>query len=55
MKYLLLLALVATASAINLIGRTQSAAARGKLTCNGKPAAGVRVKLYDSDSECYFI
>ncbi|PIO61950.1 Transthyretin-like family protein [Teladorsagia circumcincta] len=50
MKYLLLLAFVATASAINLIGRTQSAAARGKLTCNGKPAAGVRVKLYDSDN-----
>ncbi|KAK6010924.1 Transthyretin-like family protein [Ostertagia ostertagi] len=51
MKYLLLLALVATASAINLIGRTQSTAARGKLTCNGKPAAGVRVKLYDSDKQ----
>uniref|UniRef100_A0A1I7X077 Transthyretin-like family protein n=1 Tax=Heterorhabditis bacteriophora TaxID=37862 RepID=A0A1I7X077_HETBA len=24
--------------------------ARGKLTCNGKPAAGVKVKLYDSDN-----
>ncbi|PIO59712.1 Transthyretin-like family protein, partial [Teladorsagia circumcincta] len=24
--------------------------ARGKLTCNGEPAVGVRVKLYDSDN-----
>ncbi|EYC01305.1 hypothetical protein Y032_0108g30 [Ancylostoma ceylanicum] len=50
MKWLVLLAIVGYATAINLIGRTQSAAARGRLTCNGKPAAGVRVKLYDSDN-----
>uniref|UniRef100_A0A0N5AQ94 Transthyretin-like family protein n=1 Tax=Syphacia muris TaxID=451379 RepID=A0A0N5AQ94_9BILA len=31
------------------IGRTQSSGARGILTCNGKPAANVLVKLYDDD------
>ncbi|KAK6742133.1 hypothetical protein RB195_009790 [Necator americanus] len=50
MKCIVLLAFVGCTTAINLIGRTQSAAARGKLTCNGKPAAGVKVKLYDSDN-----
>jgi len=32
-----------------LLGRTQSAGVHGKLICNGKPAAGVKVKLYDDD------
>ncbi|VDK47312.1 unnamed protein product [Anisakis simplex] len=32
-----------------LIGRTQSSAAKGILKCNGKPARGVQVKLYDDD------
>ncbi|KHN88864.1 Transthyretin-like protein 5 [Toxocara canis] len=31
------------------IGRTQSAAVKGVLMCNGKPAVGVKVKLYDDD------
>uniref|UniRef100_A0A1I8AHT5 Transthyretin-like family protein n=1 Tax=Steinernema glaseri TaxID=37863 RepID=A0A1I8AHT5_9BILA len=31
------------------IGRTQSAGVRGTLTCNGRPAANVKVKLYDDD------
>lgn len=29
------------------IGRTQSAAVKGVLICNGKPAANVNVKLYN--------
>uniref|UniRef100_A0A1I7SK88 Transthyretin-like family protein n=1 Tax=Bursaphelenchus xylophilus TaxID=6326 RepID=A0A1I7SK88_BURXY len=32
-----------------LIGSTQSAGAKGKLTCNGKPLSGVLIKLYDDD------
>ncbi len=35
--------------AVGLLGRTQSAAVKGKLICRGKPAAGVKVKLYDDD------
>uniref|UniRef100_F1LFY5 Transthyretin-like protein 5 n=2 Tax=Ascaris TaxID=6251 RepID=F1LFY5_ASCSU len=31
------------------IGRLQSAAVKGVLICNGKPAVGVKVKLYDDD------
>ncbi|VDN33998.1 unnamed protein product [Gongylonema pulchrum] len=33
----------------SLIGRTQSAGVKGQLLCKGKPAAGVKVKLYDND------
>uniref|UniRef100_A0A1I7UHJ7 Transthyretin-like family protein n=1 Tax=Caenorhabditis tropicalis TaxID=1561998 RepID=A0A1I7UHJ7_9PELO len=47
MKILILLCLVVATSA--LIGNTQSAGVRGKLICNGKPAVGVLVKLYDDD------
>ncbi|CAB3403318.1 unnamed protein product [Caenorhabditis bovis] len=47
LKLVCLLALVASASA--LVGRTQSAGVRGKLICDGKPAGGVTVKLYDDD------
>ena len=32
-----------------LVGRTQSAAVRGTLLCNGKPEVNVLVKLYDDD------
>ncbi|KHN76331.1 Transthyretin-like protein 5 [Toxocara canis] len=32
-----------------LVGRTQSAGVKGTLKCNGKPAANVKVKLYDDD------
>uniref|UniRef100_A0AC34GUV8 Transthyretin-like family protein n=1 Tax=Panagrolaimus sp. ES5 TaxID=591445 RepID=A0AC34GUV8_9BILA len=31
------------------IGKTQSAAVKGVLTCNGQPAENVKVKLYDED------
>ncbi|CAJ0941760.1 unnamed protein product, partial [Mesorhabditis belari] len=31
------------------IGRTQSIAVKGALTCDGKPASGVLVKLFDDD------
>ncbi|CAI5453955.1 unnamed protein product [Caenorhabditis angaria] len=33
-----------------LIGTEQSAAVSGKLTCNGEPAAHVRVKLYEKEA-----
>ncbi|CAD5216493.1 unnamed protein product [Bursaphelenchus okinawaensis] len=31
------------------LGREQSSGTKGILTCNGKPLAGVRVKLFDDD------
>uniref|UniRef100_A0A158PCC1 Transthyretin-like family protein n=1 Tax=Angiostrongylus cantonensis TaxID=6313 RepID=A0A158PCC1_ANGCA len=31
------------------IGRTQSSGVKGRLICDGKPAVGVTVKLYDDD------
>lgn len=31
------------------IGKTQSAAVKGVLTCNGQPAENIKVKLYDED------
>ncbi|PAV76288.1 hypothetical protein WR25_16949 [Diploscapter pachys] len=43
----LLLALASVAT--GLIGRTQSAGVRGVLMCDGRPAAGVTVKLWDDD------
>ncbi|KJH43481.1 Transthyretin-like family protein [Dictyocaulus viviparus] len=33
------------------IGRTQSSGVKGRLICDGKPAVGVTVKLYDDDRE----
>uniref|UniRef100_A0AC35TR49 Transthyretin-like family protein n=1 Tax=Rhabditophanes sp. KR3021 TaxID=114890 RepID=A0AC35TR49_9BILA len=51
---LVLLLLVATVAkeclGAGIIGRTQSAGARGKFTCNGKPISGVLVKMYDVDT-----
>uniref|UniRef100_A0A0M3IPM7 Transthyretin-like family protein n=1 Tax=Ascaris lumbricoides TaxID=6252 RepID=A0A0M3IPM7_ASCLU len=38
-----------TSPVLCLVGRTQSAGVRGQLFCNGKPASGVLVKLYDDD------
>uniref|UniRef100_A0A0N4ZDV9 Carboxypeptidase regulatory-like domain-containing protein n=1 Tax=Parastrongyloides trichosuri TaxID=131310 RepID=A0A0N4ZDV9_PARTI len=32
------------------IGRTQATGAKGYLMCNGKPASGVKIKMYDDDS-----
>ena len=32
---------------------SQSIGVRGFLKCNGRPAAGVLVKLYDHDSKCF--
>ncbi|VDD85115.1 unnamed protein product [Enterobius vermicularis] len=51
MKIFLFCALiVATEAALGgLLGRTQSSGAKGILTCNKRPAAGVLVKLYDDD------
>ncbi|MFH4984143.1 hypothetical protein AB6A40_010852 [Gnathostoma spinigerum] len=46
-KAILLFAGIVSAAA--LIGRTQSAGARGQLVCHGKPEAGVLIKMYDDD------
>ena len=45
------LLLVGSVASLDLIGRTQSAAVKGKLMCEGKPASGVKVKLMESDSK----
>uniref|UniRef100_A0A8R1I5I9 Uncharacterized protein n=1 Tax=Caenorhabditis japonica TaxID=281687 RepID=A0A8R1I5I9_CAEJA len=42
--------LIASTFGLNLIGRTQWAAVKGKLLCEGKPASGVKVKLMESDN-----
>uniref|UniRef100_A0A1I7YI25 Transthyretin-like family protein n=1 Tax=Steinernema glaseri TaxID=37863 RepID=A0A1I7YI25_9BILA len=47
-KLLVLASVVAIASAVGL-GRTQSSGVRGTLMCNDRPAAYVKVKLYDDD------
>ncbi|XGW09491.1 hypothetical protein V3C99_011637 [Haemonchus contortus] len=46
---ILLLSLVASSFALLGIGRTQSVAVTGKLTCNGQPARNVKVKLYEKE------
>ncbi|CAD6193103.1 unnamed protein product [Caenorhabditis auriculariae] len=40
---------VAIASCIEMFGRDQSAAVEGRLMCDGRPAVGVKVKLWDVD------
>ncbi|KAL6736210.1 hypothetical protein Aduo_006590 [Ancylostoma duodenale] len=50
MQIFILLLLFPTCSAIlDLIGRKQSVGVSGKLTCNGIPAQGIKVKLYDDE------
>ncbi|EYC43988.1 hypothetical protein Y032_0475g2128 [Ancylostoma ceylanicum] len=49
MKVVLLACLVSAASALPFIGSVQSVAVTGKLTCNGKPAENVKVKLYEKE------
>ncbi|KHJ76653.1 hypothetical protein OESDEN_23727 [Oesophagostomum dentatum] len=48
LRLLALFAVVCAVSSLGL-GRTQSSGVKGKLICDGKPAAGVTVKLYDDD------
>ncbi|VDM92085.1 unnamed protein product [Litomosoides sigmodontis] len=40
---------VLAVNGVSIIGRTQSAGIKGVLICNDKPAANVKVKLYDDD------
>ncbi|ULT83062.1 hypothetical protein L5515_018214 [Caenorhabditis briggsae] len=49
---LLVLATISCCNALlfGLIGTEQSVAVTGKLTCNGEPAAHVRVKLYEKEA-----
>ncbi|PAV55854.1 hypothetical protein WR25_24946 isoform A [Diploscapter pachys] len=46
----LLVCLASTAYALLGVGRTQSTAVRGQLMCNGRPASGVKVKLYEKEA-----
>ncbi|EPB76959.1 Transthyretin-like family protein [Ancylostoma ceylanicum] len=48
LKLLVLCSVVCSVSSLGL-GRTQSSGVKGRLICDGKPAAGVTVKLYDDD------
>ncbi|RCN41371.1 Transthyretin-like family protein [Ancylostoma caninum] len=50
MQLLILLSLVAPSLALLGIGSQQSVAVTGKLNCDGKPAVGVKVKLYEKES-----
>ncbi|KAI6242225.1 Ttr-18 [Aphelenchoides fujianensis] len=45
-----LVLLLVAAVAVEAIGRTQSASARGKLLCKGRPAGGLTIKLFDHDT-----
>ncbi|GMR30501.1 hypothetical protein PMAYCL1PPCAC_00696, partial [Pristionchus mayeri] len=49
-KSLLLIALTALLQPAASVGYDQSAAVTGTLLCNGRPAANVKVRLYDDDS-----
>jgi len=48
-KSLVFFGLLAVVGRVCAIGRVQSAGAFGRLTCNGEPAVGVLVRLYDDD------
>ncbi|KAI1714457.1 transthyretin-like family domain-containing protein [Ditylenchus destructor] len=47
---LVLVAVVAEAGILPTIGSIQSAAAKGRLLCKGKPYKGAKVKLWDIDT-----
>ncbi|CAB3399165.1 unnamed protein product [Caenorhabditis bovis] len=47
--FIVVLALFSASFAIEMFGRDQSAAVRGRLVCDGRPASGVLVKLWDVD------
>ncbi len=52
----ILLVYIGTADAKICIRPEQSAGVKGLLTCDGKPAVHVRVKLYDKDRcECVVV
>ncbi|CEF70501.1 Transthyretin-like family-containing protein [Strongyloides ratti] len=44
------IAILISSTLVESIGRTQAAGAKGYLTCNGKPATDVKIKMYDDDS-----
>ncbi|KHJ86943.1 Transthyretin-like family protein [Oesophagostomum dentatum] len=49
MRYFLFCAVLGYAAAIEMFGREQSSAVKGRLMCDGRPAVGVKVKLWDVD------
>ncbi|EPB67435.1 Transthyretin-like family protein [Ancylostoma ceylanicum] len=50
MQLVILFCLVASTSAFLGFGTKQSVAVSGRLICDGKPAAGVKVKLYEKEA-----
>ncbi|KAI6183443.1 TransThyretin-Related family domain [Aphelenchoides bicaudatus] len=49
-KLFLLVLGIALFVQVQSVGRTQSAGARGRLMCKGRPASGLQVKLFDHDT-----
>ncbi|RCN41372.1 Transthyretin-like family protein [Ancylostoma caninum] len=50
MQLLIFLSLIASSLAFLGFGTKQSVAVSGRLICDGKPAAGVKVKLYEKEA-----
>lgn len=48
--FALIFVLLALAIPITAIGRMQSISARGRVTCNGSPVGGLKMKLMDHDT-----
>ncbi|EPB67434.1 Transthyretin-like family protein [Ancylostoma ceylanicum] len=55
MQILILLSLVVSSLALLGFGTKQSVAVKGKLICDGKPAVGVKVKLYEKEACMFFV
>ncbi|CAJ0605727.1 unnamed protein product [Cylicocyclus nassatus] len=50
MQHLLLLSLVGSSFALlGILGSTQSVEVTGRLMCNGRPASGIKIKLYEKE------
>lgn len=53
MQLLILLCLAGSSLALLGFGTKQSVAVSGRLICDGKPAAGVKVKLYEKEASMF--
>uniref|UniRef100_A0A0K0D5B3 Transthyretin-like family protein n=1 Tax=Angiostrongylus cantonensis TaxID=6313 RepID=A0A0K0D5B3_ANGCA len=49
MRCFLVLVTLGYVAALEMLGRDQSASVKGQLMCDGRPAVGVKVKLWDVD------
>ncbi|EPB72025.1 Transthyretin-like family protein [Ancylostoma ceylanicum] len=52
MKVIIFLLLTSSCYGVLWLGRRQAVGVKGKLLCDGKPAEGVKVKLYEKEP-CY--